>query len=150
SVPVRFGTMGMTIAHELAHGFDHRGAEYDAQGASRNWWSDASRKEFDARQACFVDQFSTYEILPGLWVNGKLSVGENIADVAGLRMAFRAYRKHQAGARERLVADGFSEDQQFFLSRAQAWCTVMSEEAARSARESNPHIAPRWAVNGPL
>jgi predicted metalloendopeptidase len=99
---------------------------------------------------CFVDEFSSYEIFPGLNVNGKLSAGENMADVAGLRVAFRAHQKRRAGSSTRVVADGLDEDQQFFLARAQAWCTLITDEAARSSNEENPHIHPRWAVNGPL
>jgi putative endopeptidase len=150
SIAVRYGAMGMVIGHELAHGFDHHGAKFDASGTRADWWSDATRAEFEKRKTCFEEQFSTYEILPGLKVDGKLSVGENIADVAGLRVAFEAYRARRAEAPERIVAEGFSEDQQFFLSRAQAWCVVMTEQAARDSAKTNPHIAPRWAVNGPV
>ena len=150
SQAVQFGNLGMTIGHEVAHGFDHNGAAFDGEGNQRRWWTKESEQRFVDRMQCFIDEFSRYEIFPGVKIDGKRSAGENIADVAGLRVAFHAYRRRRAEAHERIVAEGFTEDQQFFLARAQSWCTLITDEAARANNQENAHIHPRWTVNGPL
>ena len=150
-IPVQFGTLGMTIGHEP---LDMVSITTDRTStpmkSSATGGPIKRRRSSRSVSNASWTEFSTFSIFPDLKVNGKLSVGENIADIAGLRMAFRAYQKHQKTAKERIVAGGFSEDQQFFLSRAQSWCTLISEEGARSSSANNPHIYPKWAVNGPL
>jgi putative endopeptidase len=97
-----------------------------------------------------ANQYGAFEARPGLKLNGKLTLGENIADMGGLKLAFYAYRSMRKDAKEALVAEGFTEDQQFFLSHAQGWCTKMREEFERLLVQTNAHSPPRFRVNGPL
>lgn len=147
-IPVNLGAMGMVVGHELTHGFDDKGSQFDAKGNLANWWTDDVRKLFTERTDCIVNQYSEYEVLPGVHLDGKLTLGENIADNAGVMLAFQAYRALRAGAEEVLEAGGFSEDQQFFLSVGQIWCTKMSEEMTRLRAATDTHSHPRFRVNG--
>lgn len=149
-VPVNLGAMGMVVGHELTHGFDDKGSKFDAQGNLVNWWTDGVRASFTKKTDCIVKQYEQYEVLPGVKLDGKLTLGENIADNAGVMLAFHAYRALRKGAEEVLEAGGFSEDQQFFLSAGQIWCTKMSEETARLRAATDTHSHPRYRVNGSL
>ena len=149
-VPVNLGAMGMVVGHELTHGFDDKGSKFDAQGNLTNWWTDGVRQAFNNRTDCIVKQYGDYEVLPGVKLDGKLTLGENIADNAGVMLAFNAYRALRKGAEEVLEAGGFTEDQQFFLSAGQIWCTKMSDEMARLRAATDTHSHPRYRVNGPL
>jgi putative endopeptidase len=148
SVAVNMGATGETISHELIHGFDDEGSQYDAKGNLASWWEPETRRRFEAKTQCVVDQYSAYEPLPGAKINGKLTLGENIADIGGLKLAFRAYRALRKGARERLLADGFDEDQQFFLSFGQSQCTKWREERARTLLQTDPHSPQKFRTNG--
>lgn len=150
SIPVNLGAMGMVVGHEMTHGFDDQGAKYDAHGNLKNWWAPATAKRFKARTQCVIDQYSAYEAIPGLKVNGKLTAGENIADMGGIKLAFRAYRWLRRHAKTTTVAEGFSEDQQFFLAYAQIWCSKMRPTEARRRAKVDPHSPPQHRVNGPL
>ena len=150
AVAVNLGGMGMVVGHELTHGFDDQGAKFDAAGNLKNWWSSSVEPRFNEKTQCVADQYAGYEALPGLKLNGKLTLGENVADLGGIKLAFRAYRRMRAGAKERVVAEGFSEDQQFFLSVGQTWCAKYREEYARLVAQVDPHSPPKWRVNGPL
>ncbi|PCC72499.1 putative endopeptidase [Nannocystis exedens] len=147
SVAVNMGAAGETIGHELTHGFDDAGSQYDAKGDLVSWWEPETRKRFEAKTQCVVDQFSAYETL-GEKVNGKLTLGENLADLGGVELAFEAYRALRAGAAERLVADGFDEDQQFFLALAQKQCTKWREPRERALLKTGIHAPKRFRVNG--
>jgi putative endopeptidase len=149
AVAVNLGAIGMVVGHELTHGFDDEGSQYDAKGDLASWWEPETKKRFEAKTKCVVDQYDAYETLPGVRVNGKLTLGENIADIGGLKLAYRAYRALREGAAERLVADGFDEDQQFFLSFGQGWCAKYRPEYARMAAQVDPHSPPKFRVNGP-
>lgn len=149
-VPVNLGAMGMVVGHELTHGFDDKGSKFDAQGNLANWWTDDVRKRFTEKTDCIVKQYSEYEVLPGVKLDGKLTLGENIADNAGVMLAFQAYRALRKDAGEVLEAGGFTEDQQFFLSAGQIWCTKMSDEMARLRAATDTHSHPRYRVNGSL
>ncbi|HEU4535364.1 MAG TPA: M13 family metallopeptidase [Polyangiaceae bacterium] len=149
-VAVNLGAIGLVVGHELTHGFDDEGSQYDAKGNLESWWEPETKKRFEAKTQCVVDQYSAYEVLPGVKVNGKLTLGENIADIGGLKLAFRAYRSLRQGAPERLVADGYTEDQQFFLAFGQAWCNKDREETARMRAQVDPHSPPKFRVNGPI
>jgi predicted metalloendopeptidase len=142
------GATGETIGHELTHGFDDEGSRFDADGNLASWWEPETRKRFEAKIQCVVDQYSAYEALPGAKVNGKLTLGENIADIGGLKLAFRAYRALRTGAGQRVVADGFDEDQQFFLSFGQSQCTKWREERMRTLLQTDTHSPHRFRVNG--
>ncbi|HET9622285.1 MAG TPA: M13 family metallopeptidase [Kofleriaceae bacterium] len=144
---VNFGRIGTTIGHELTHGFDDDGAKYDEHGNLHDWWSAASQREFKARTACVIAQYDAYEPLPGFKVNGALTVGENIADIGGLRLSYAAYRAARAGQRP-LVADGFTEDQVFFLAYAHAWCDKTRPEIVETNLKTDPHTPRRFRVNG--
>ncbi|HEU4409004.1 MAG TPA: M13 family metallopeptidase [Polyangiaceae bacterium] len=150
AVAVNLGAIGMVVGHELTHGFDDEGSQYDAKGNLESWWEPETRKRFEGKTQCVVDQYSAYEPLPGVKLNGKLVLGENIADIGGLKLAFRAYRALRKDARERLVADGFDEDQQFFLSFGQSWCSKDREEVARLLAQVDPHSPAKFRVNGTL
>ncbi len=150
SVAVNLGAMGMVVGHELTHGFDDEGSQFDQNGNLRAWWPTAVRQRYEQQTQCVAAQYSTFEPLPGVKVNGQLTLGENIADMGGVKLAFYAYRALRRDAPERLVADGFTEDQQFFLSTGQLWCAKYREEYARLAVSVDPHSPPRFRVNGPL
>ncbi len=149
--PVNYGAIGMVVGHELTHGFDDQGRKYDARGNLRDWWTPTAAKEFEGRARCVVDQFGAYEPVPGVRLNGKLTLGENIADLGGLRLAFAAMQaaRDGAGAPAAQVA-GFGPEQQFFLGYAQSWCAKYREEALRLRAVTDPHAPARFRVNGPL
>ncbi len=150
ALPVNLGAIGMVMGHELTHGFDDQGSKFDGNGNLKDWWNPTTEKQFDAKTQCLVDQASRFEPLPGLELNGKLTLGENIADLGGLKLAFIAFHALRQGATETEVAGGFTEDQQFFLAHAQAWCTKSRDPIVRMLAQTDPHAAPKFRVNGPL
>ncbi|HTJ82525.1 MAG TPA: M13 family metallopeptidase, partial [Polyangiaceae bacterium] len=150
SVPVNLGAMGMVVGHELTHGFDDEGSQFDKDGNLANWWSDSTGTTFKGKGQCVEKQYGNYEVLPGLKLNGKLTLGENIADVGGMKLAFRAYRNMRKDAKEQVIADGFTEDQQFFLATGQIWCSKYREETTRLMAQVDPHSYPKYRVNGPM
>ncbi len=150
SVAVNLGGMGMVVGHELTHGFDDQGSQYDAFGNLKSWWTPKVREQFDGRTACIEKQYDAFEVLPGVTLNGKLTLGENIADAGGVKLAFRAYRALRENAPEHLVADGYTEDQQFFLSVAQVWCSKYTDELKRLRAQTDPHAQPNYRVNGSI
>jgi putative endopeptidase len=150
SVAANLGGIGMVVGHELTHGFDDQGAQFDAEGNMKMWWQQDDFAKFQAKGKCVADQYSTFEALPGKTVNGELTLGENIADLGGIKVAFMAYRKAREGAAERYVADGFTEDQQFFLGVGQAWCSKDRPEESLRRLTVDPHSPPKWRVNGAL
>ena len=150
ALPVNAGAIGMVVGHELTHGFDDEGSQFDAKGNLKSWWTAAASDKFKAKISCVEKQYSAYEALPGLHVNGALTLGENIADNGGLKLAFEAYRALRKSAKESVVADGMTEDQQFFLGFAQGWCSVYRPDFERMVVQTNPHSPPRFRVRGPL
>ncbi len=148
--PVNLGAMGMVVGHELTHGFDDKGSKFDADGNMKSFWTDTARAKFTEKTDCIVKQYSEYEVLPGMKLDGTLTLGENIADNAGVMLAFHAYRSLRKGAAEVLMASGFNEDQQFFLSVGQVWCIKMTDEIARQRVQKDTHSHPRYRVNGSL
>lgn len=133
-----YGAIGAVIGHEISHSFDNNGAAFDASGKMRNWWTEQDMARFTAAGKALADQYDTYEPLPGAKVNGKLTLGENIADVAGLAAAYDAYRASLNG-KEAPVIGGFTGDQRFFLSFAQSWATKMREETMRARLATDGH-----------
>ncbi|MFA6219905.1 MAG: M13 family metallopeptidase [Erythrobacter sp.] len=133
-----YGAIGAVIGHEISHSFDNNGAAFDSSGAMRNWWSDADKAEFNRAGKALADQFDQYEPFPGLHVRGDLTLGENIADVAGLAAAYDAYRA-SLGGKEAPVIGGFTGDQRFFIAYAQAWATKFREEALRQRIATDGH-----------
>lgn len=150
SVSVNMGAMGMVVGHELTHGFDDEGSQFDSAGNLRDWWSAEVRKRFEGETQCMERQYSGYEALPGVSLDGRLTLGENIADNGGVKLAYSAYRAMRADAPEALVAEGLTEDQQFFVATGQIWCAKARDEYARMAAKVDPHSAPRFRVNGSL
>lgn len=133
-----YGAIGSVIGHEISHSFDNNGALFDASGALRNWWTPADFKRFQAAGDALAAQYDQYEALPGLHVNGKLTLGENIADVAGLAAAYDAY-KHSLNGKDAPTTDGFTGDQRFFLAYAQAWASKAREETLRQRVLTDGH-----------
>ena len=133
-----YGAIGAVIGHEISHSFDNNGAEFDSTGAMRDWWTDADRKKFEEAGKALADQYDTYEPFPGLNVKGELTLGENIADLAGLQAAYDAYHA-SLGGKEAPVIDGFTGDQRFFIAYAQTWATKMREEALRQRIATDGH-----------
>jgi endothelin-converting enzyme/putative endopeptidase len=133
-----YGAIGAVIGHEISHSFDNNGAAFDATGKMRNWWTEADLARFNAAGQALADQYDTYEPFPGLHVNGKLTLGENIADLAGLAASYEAYRASLKG-REAPVIDGLTGDQRFFIAFAQSWATKMRDEALRARIATDGH-----------
>jgi predicted metalloendopeptidase len=143
---VNFGGIGMVIGHELTHGFDDEGRQFDAKGNLRDWWTPEDGKQFEERAACIADQYSQFSVAPGANVNGKLTLGENTADNGGVRVALMAL-KNTAG-KSQAKTDGFTPEQRFFLSFGQVWCQNMREEAARLQVQTDPHSPGKFRVIG--
>jgi putative endopeptidase len=142
-----YGAIGATIGHEMSHAFDDQGSKYDAAGRLRNWWTAQDRRNFDARTRALALQYDRYQALPGLQVNGKLTLGENIADLAGLVIANKAY--HLAlGGKPAPVLGGLSGDQRFFIAYGQSWREIWSDGLARRIALSDEHSPSVWRVNG--
>ncbi|KAA3636693.1 MAG: M13 family peptidase [Armatimonadetes bacterium] len=146
---VNLGGIGAVIGHEITHGFDDKGSLFDATGHLRNWWTDDDRAEFEARAKVISEQFSSYEIEDGLHINGDLTLGENIADLAGLTLAFGALRQilDENGA-DRI--GGLTPEQRFFLSYARIWRMNATPEYTRLIVNSDPHSPAEFRVKGPL
>ena len=145
---VNYGGIGAVIGHEISHGFDDQGSKYDGKGVFQDWWSAADRSSFDKRTAMVVSQYDAFEPLPGLHVIGKNTLGENIADIAGLSIALKAYHLSLNG-KPAPVIDGFTGDQRFFLSFAQVWRTKMRDSATRTQTLSNEHSVSDFRAIGP-
>ena len=146
---VNYGGMGAVIGHEMSHGFDDQGARFDAEGNLVDWWSPEDYKNFRERTDCVVKQFDSFEAEPGLHLQGKLVVGESVADLGGLTLAYKAFQKAQAGKPGKPI-DGFTPEQRFFLGWAQVWASTIRPEEARRRVITDPHPLSRFRVNGPL
>jgi len=144
---INFGGIGAVIAHELTHGFDDQGRKMDASGALRNWWTPEDARQFEARARRLGAQYSAFEPLPGLHVNGDLTMGENIADLGGLTMAVDAYHAFLQG-RPAPVLDGFTGEQRVFLGWAQAWCGKATDNFVRNQVVSDAHSPRAFRVQG--
>lgn len=147
---INYGAIGAVIGHEITHGFDDQGSRFDADGNLKMWWTDDDRKKFDERAACVVNQFSSYEVQPKMFMDGKLTLGENIADLGGLTVAYDAFLNslEKNGRPENI--DGFTPEQRFFLGWAQVWAVKATEEFERLQVSTDPHAIARWRVNGPM
>jgi len=146
---VNYGGMGSVIGHEISHGFDDRGSQYDAQGNLKNWWSAEDLAKFKERTTLVSNQFGGYTVLDSVRVNGDLTLGENIADLGGLSVAYAALQKALAG-KPRAPVDGFTPEQRFFLAWAQIWRQNITEQAQRERIITDSHAPGRWRTNGPL
>jgi endothelin-converting enzyme/putative endopeptidase len=140
-----YGATGATIGHEISHSFDNNGAAFDSTGALRNWWTPADLAAFTRQGQALARQYDAYEPLPGLHIKGELTLGENIADLAGLQAAYNAYRASLNG-REAPVIDGLTGDQRFFLAYAQSWKKKIREAALRQEIATDGHAPDQWRV----
>jgi endothelin-converting enzyme/putative endopeptidase len=147
---VNYGAIGVVIGHEISHGFDDQGSQYDYLGRLRNWWTDADLQHFKERGACVVDQFEHYEIEPGIHHNGKLVLGESIGDLGGVRLAYMAYQKSLEGKPRPADIDGFTPEQQFFVAWGQFRGDAIRPEQQRLMVQTDPHPIAKFRVVGPL
>ena len=146
---VNYGGIGAVIGHEITHGFDDQGRHYDGEGNLVEWWTEQDAKEFTARAQKIVDQYSSYEVLPGVHVKGELTLGENIADLGGITLAYEALQRSLVG-KERKIIDGLTPEQRFFIAWAQVWRTTIRDDEQRRRVNVDPH-SPGWCrAIGPL
>lgn len=146
---VNYGGIGSVIGHELLHGFDDQGSQFDAKGNLANWWNDKDKAQFEARTKKLVQQFDAFVAVDDLHIQGALTLGENIADLGGLQVAWDAYRIAQ-GSKPDTPVDGMTPAQRFFLAFAQAWRTAQRPAALRLQVQSNVHAPAKWRVLGPV
>jgi len=144
---VNYGGIGAVIGHEIGHAFDDNGRKFDGDGNLNDWWTEDDAKAFEAAAQALVEQYSSFEGLPGLNVNGQLSLGENIGDLTGVTIAWRAYVNSLNGA-EPPVVDGLTGAERFLIGWGQIWQWKAREEAMRSRLLSGPHSPPNFRVNG--
>jgi putative endopeptidase len=146
---VNYGAIGAVIGHEIGHGFDDQGRRFDGDGKLRDWWKPEDEAEFQKRAKLLIEQFNAFSPLPGMNVNGQLTLGENIGDLGGLSIAYKAYRISLAG-KPAPVIDGLTGDQRFFMGWAQAWRAKAREEYLRRQVLADPHAWAEFRANGPL
>jgi putative endopeptidase len=146
---VNYARMGAVIGHELTHGFDDQGAQFTAEGVFKNWWSESDFVQFQMRTTKLVNQYNSFQPVPGVFVNGKLTLGENIADFGGLTIAYYAYLRTLKG-KKKTKLEGFTPEQRFFIAFAQIWKTNITEKALRHQVDTDPHSPARYRVNGTL
>ncbi len=146
---VNYGAMGIVIGHEMTHGFDDSGRRFDKDGNMKDWWTPEDSKRYEARSAKLVEQFNGYHVADSVQVNGALTLGENIADLGGLRLTLRALEVATQGKTDPMI-DGFTQQQRLFLSYAQVWRTSTTPEAEKLQVQSDPHTPDRFRVLGPL
>ena len=144
---VNYGGIGAVIGHEISHGFDDQGARYDGDGVLRDWWTAEDLKNFQARTKALIEQYGQYEPVKGFKVNGALTIGENIADLAGMTIAYKAYHLSLKG-REAPVIDGLTGDQRFFMGWAQVWRRKYREENLIARIKTDPHSPSEYRANG--
>jgi endothelin-converting enzyme/putative endopeptidase len=142
-----YGAIGAVIGHEMTHGFDDQGRQFDPKGNLEDWWTAADVKAFDQREQCLVDEYSAFQLRDGTHLNGKLTLGENTADNGGLRLAWIALMSALAN-RTLPPKEGFATEQRFFLAWGQSWCQNATEEVERMQAQTNPHSIARFRVNG--
>ena len=145
---VNYGGIGTVIGHEITHGFDDEGSQFDTAGALRNWWTDEDRAEFERRADVIVEQFNGFRIADDVTVNGRLTLGENIADLGGTTIALDAM--HEAVGPDAPLVDGLTPDQRFFLAYATMWRMGYTEAASRMLANVDSHSPSQYRVNGPL
>jgi len=145
---VNYGAIGMVIGHEMTHGFDNQGRQFDKDGNLRDWWTKEDSKSFDAHADMIVEQYNHYEVLDSAFVNGKHTLGENIADLGGATVAFNAYKLSLEGKEAPNPIDGFTNFQRFFLSYAQIWRTNMRDEELRKRVKTDEHSPAKVRING--
>ncbi len=148
---MNFGGIGMVVGHELTHGYDDEGRKFAPDGQLKEWWEPAVSEKFEKKAACIENLYGDFEVQPGVKLNGKLTLGENIADFGGLKYSYRAYRNWaEENPSETPAVPGLTDDQLFFVGFAQTWCTLQTPEIERVLATVDPHSPPRFRVNGPV
>jgi predicted metalloendopeptidase len=149
---MNLGGIGMVMGHELTHGFDNQGRLYDGYGRLVNWWQPQTSKLFDQKVQCVIDQYSKFQPLPGVFINGRLTQGENVADMGGINNAFKTIRTFlgDAALKSPSIVNGLSRGQLFFVAFAQTWCTIASPESIKLRVKTDPHSPAQFRVLGPL
>ncbi len=143
-----YGSIGATIGHEIGHGFDDQGRKFDGSGKLRDWWSEASARQYEARAAKLVSQYDAFEPIPGVHIKGQLTLGENIGDLGGLEVAYAAYRRYVARHGEPPVIGGLTGNQRFFIAYGYSWQRKQREGALRAQLLTDPHSPAEYRVNG--
>ncbi|MBC3785592.1 M13 family metallopeptidase [Spirosoma utsteinense] len=146
---INYGGIGMVIGHEMTHLFDDQGRQYDAQGNLRDWWTKQDAERFSAKTQAVVNQYNGYTVLDNLHLNGRLTLGENLADLGGITLAYQAFKLTKQGQGTEKI-DGFTPDQRFFLGFAQVWRIKVRDETERVGVATDPHSPAKFRVNGPL
>ena len=146
---LNYGGIGFVIGHEFTHTFDDQGAQFDKEGNVKNWWTEEDYTKFKAKTQQVIDLYSSFTVLDSMHVNGAMTVGENTADIAGIAVAYDAF-KMTAQGQDTTKLGGFTPDQRFFLSVARVWRVKMKDEFLHLWLHNNSHSPPMWRVNGPL
>ncbi len=147
---INYGAIVGVIGHEVSHGFDDQGSQYDADGNLKMWWTPEDRKKFEERANCVVEQFNSYEVQPGVFINGRYTLGENIGDLGGLEAAYTAFKKSMEGKPRPANIDGFTPEQRFFLGWAQVWASKSTPEFQINQVKTDTHSHQQYRVNGPM
>jgi putative endopeptidase len=147
---VNYGGIGAVIGHEMTHGFDDEGRQFDSEGNLKEWWTEEDAKKFDVKANLMVEQYNGYTVLDTMHVNGKLTLGENLADLGGVTLAYEAFKNFSPQGKNSDRIDGFTPDQRFFLSWSQVWRSLMRDEAMAQRIVTDPHSPGRYRSNGPL
>jgi putative endopeptidase len=147
---LNYGAIGGVIGHEITHGFDDEGSKFDAQGNFNMWWTPEDRKRFEDKADCVIKQYESYEVDKDLFMNGKLTLGENIADLGGLIIAYNAFKKSLEGKTRPANIDGFTPEQRFFLGYALSWMMKRRPEQIRLQVQTDTHAIEEYRVLGPL
>ncbi len=145
--PVNYGAIGAVIGHELTHGFDDQGRQYDERGNLRDWWTPTDAKAFEERASCVADQYGGYTAVDDVKLNGRLTLGENVADNGGVRIAYMALMETLAN-QTKTLRDNFTPEQRFFIGWGQVWCTNQTDQVKRLQTLTDPHSLGRYRVNG--
>ncbi len=146
---INYGGIGMVIGHEMTHGFDDQGAQYDKEGNLKNWWAKSDSVQFVAKSKRVIDLYNSFKVLDSIHINGALTTGENMADIGGIAIAYSAFKMTKQG-QDTVKIDGFTPDQRFFLSFAQIWRSKQKDETTRQLINTDPHSPASWRVLGPL
>jgi endothelin-converting enzyme/putative endopeptidase len=142
-----YGNTGATMGHELTHGFDDEGRQFDAKGDLKDWWTKSDGEEFDKRVKCVSDQYSQYTIVDDIKINGKLTLGEDIADLGGVILAHMAWQDDTKGLKSQPL-EGFTPEQRFFIAYGQSWCATARDETKRMRATVDPHSPDKYRANG--
>ncbi len=146
---INYGGIGMVIGHEMTHGFDDQGAQYDKEGNLKNWWEKEDSVKFVAKSKSVIDLYNTFTVLDTVHINGSLTTGENMADIGGIAIAYDAFKMTKEG-KDTTKIDGFTPDQRFFISLGQIWREKLKDETQRYYANIDPHSPSMYRVNGPL